>query len=87
MALAGVVQWIECQPANQRAQAWVAGQAPSWGRMTGNHTFDVPLPLFSFPSPFSKINKIFFKKTPKLCNMVSKSTKLGKVNYKTPQRL
>ena len=38
-ALAGVAQWIECQPANQRvaglipsqAHAWVVGQVPTVG--------------------------------------------------------
>ena len=30
-ALAGVAQWIECQPANQR----VAGSIPSLGHMPG----------------------------------------------------
>ena len=31
LALAGVAQWIECQPANQR----VAGSIPSLGHMPG----------------------------------------------------
>ena len=51
--LAGMSQWTECQPANQRVagsipsqgNAWVAGQVPSWGRARGNHT-DVSLPFF-----------------------------------------
>ena len=72
LALAGVAQWIECWPANQRvaglipvgAHAWVAGQVPSRGCARGNHTL-MYLPLsFSLPSHLSKnkINKIFFKK-------------------------
>ena len=62
-ALAGVAQWIECWPANQRpliqfplkAHAWVAGQAPSWGCARGNGLMyllhiDVSLPpSSSFP--------------------------------------
>ena len=44
--LAGVAQWIERRPANQsaadlipiRAHAWVAGQAPRWGRVRDNCT-------------------------------------------------
>ena len=49
-ALAGVAQWIECQPANQRAgglgraRAWVVGQVPS-----RQPHIDV-----SLPSPLSK---------------------------------
>ena len=46
IALAGVAQWSERRPANQRvavqfpvrAHVWVAGQVPSRGRMRGNHT-------------------------------------------------
>ena len=57
--MAGVAHWIECQPVNQeddssillRANAWVAGQALSWGRMRGNQMMslshiDVSLPIF-----------------------------------------
>ena len=44
LTLAGVAQWIECQPVNQeiagsipvRAHAWVVGQVPSWGHARGN---------------------------------------------------
>ena len=61
MVLAGVAQWIECQPMNQgspvrfpvRPHAWVAGQAPSRGRARGNHTFMSPS-LPPSPFPFSK---------------------------------
>ena len=46
IALAGVVQWIECGLWTKgslvrfpvRAHAWVAGQVPSRGRMRGNQT-------------------------------------------------
>ena len=51
-ALAGVAQWTECQPANQR----VAGQVTSWGHVRGNHTL-MFLSSFSLLSSFSK-NKI-----------------------------
>ena len=67
MALAGVAQWIECWPGNQkvaspipspdtpvRAQAWVADQVPSRGvgDATTHQCFSPSLPL----------NKIFFLK-------------------------
>ena len=45
---AGVAQWIECPPENQRvgfpirAYAWVVGQVPSRGPVSSNHT-DVSL--------------------------------------------
>ena len=43
-ALAGVAQWIECQPGNRRfagvipgqAHAWAVGQVLSWGHARGN---------------------------------------------------
>ena len=59
-ALAGVAQWIECQPMNQRVASSIPsqstflgcgpGQAPSRGCMRGNHTlmffsFSLSLPL------------------------------------------
>ena len=78
-ALAGVAQWTDCRPVNQRvsgsipiwAHAWVVGQIPSWGCARGNcsmclsHT-NVSLHLFL--PPFLLIlqksrNKIL-KKTP-----------------------
>ena len=42
-----------------RAQAWVSGQAPHWGRVRGNLSMflshvDVSLPLFLLPFPFSE---------------------------------
>ena len=69
-ALAGVAQWIECWPANQRAlvqfpvraHAWVAGQVSSWGRMRGNYTLMFLSLSFSLPSPLSK-NKIIIIKS------------------------
>ena len=64
---AGVAQWIECQPANQRvagsipgrAHAWVVGQVPSKGLTRSNHTLMFLSVSFSLLSPLSK-NK--FKK-------------------------
>ena len=61
-ALAGVAQWIECQPANQRvaglipsqAHAWVVGQVPNGGHVRGNHTLMFLSLSFSLPSPLSK---------------------------------
>ena len=43
-ALAGVAQWTECQPANQKVASsipsqgtwWVAGQVSGWWRVRGN---------------------------------------------------
>ena len=43
-ALAGVAQWTECRPVNQKVTSsipsqgicWVAGQVPSWGHVRGN---------------------------------------------------
>ena len=57
--LAGMAQWIECQPTNQkvtgsipsRAHASVAGQAPNKGRMRGNCTLMFLSLSFSLPSP------------------------------------
>ena len=55
-ALAGVAQWIERRPVNQRvagsqsrAHSRAAGQVPSRGRTRGNHTLMFPF-LPSFPS-------------------------------------
>ena len=57
-ALAGVAQWIECRPVNQRVTGSIPSQGtclgcrhiPSRGRAKGNHT-DVSLPLFHPPFP------------------------------------
>ena len=63
LALAGVAQWIEHGPTNQRvtvqfpvrAHAWVAAQVPSRGRTRGNHAL---MFLSLSPLPLSlKINK------------------------------
>ena len=70
MALAGVAQWIECRPANQkvtgpipvRTRAWVVGQVPSWGCVRGNwqmYSHYVSLPLFL--PPFSSKSKQILK--------------------------
>ena len=54
LALAGVAQWIECQPVNQsRAHAWVVGRVPSRGALEKQPHIDVSLPLFLPPSPNS----------------------------------
>ena len=61
-ALAGVAQWIECKPVNQRAtgsipfraHAWVVGQVPSRGHARGNHTLMFLSFSFSLPPPLSK---------------------------------
>ena len=62
-ALAGVAQWTERPPANQRVAGSIPsqstclgcgpGQVPRRGRARGNHT----LMFFFLPSPLSKINK------------------------------
>ena len=63
LALAGIPQWIEHWPANQRspdrfpvrAHAWVAGQVPCCGEgVRGNHTLMFLSLTFSLPSPLSK---------------------------------
>ena len=61
-ALAGVAQWIEHWPANQRvnslipirAHAWGAGQVPSRGHARGNHTLMFLSLFFSLSSLLSK---------------------------------
>ena len=47
--LAGVAQWTECQPVNQRVASWMSGHMPGL-RARGNHT----LMFLSLPSPLSK---------------------------------
>ena len=70
-ALAGVDQWAKCQPANQKvflvrfpveAQAWLAGQGPTWAMFLS--PIDVPLPLFLLPLSLKKKIQSFKKKCP-----------------------
>ena len=66
--MAGVTQWIEHQPANQRvagsipsqAYAWVAGRVHNKGHTRGNHTLMFLSISFSLPAPLPK-NKNKFK--------------------------
>ena len=44
-----------------RTHSWIADQVPSTGHMRSNHTLTFPSLSFSFPSPFSKINKQIYK--------------------------
>ena len=65
-ALAGVAQWIECRPVNQRVAGLIPsqglclgcqpGQVPSAGRVRSNHILMFLSLSFSFPS-LLKINK------------------------------
>ena len=60
LALAGIAQWIEPWPADQRVaglipsqgttHAWVVVQVPNWGHARGNHTL-IFLSLFLLPFP------------------------------------
>ena len=53
-ALAGVVQWVAHQPANQKVRQFNSwGQAPSWGCAGGNQTMFLSL-SFPLPSPLSR---------------------------------
>ena len=62
MALAGVAQWVACQPATNGSQvqfpvgahAWVAGWIPGGGCARGNQTLIFLSLSFSLPSPLSK---------------------------------
>ena len=64
IALAGVAQWIEGQPANQRVAGSIPSQGtclgcrpgwtPSWGWARGDHTLMFLSLSLSFPSPLSK---------------------------------
>ena len=55
--LAGVAQWIECQPANQRVEGSIPSQGtclgcrpgPQWEARERQSHIDVSLPLFPFP--------------------------------------
>ena len=69
-ALAGVAQWIECQPANQKVADLIPSQGtcldcrpgPQWGARERQPHIDVSLPLSPF-LPFSKNKfKNIFKK-------------------------
>ena len=63
IALAGVAQWIECQPVNQRVAALTPNlghmpglwaRSPCGGHVTGNHILMFLSVSVSFPSPLSK---------------------------------
>ena len=64
--MAGVSQWIECWPENQRvagsipsqAHAWIASQVPGGRCMRGNHTLMFLFLSFCLPSPLSKNKEI-----------------------------
>ena len=64
MALAGVAQWIECQPANQRVVGLISsqgtclgcGQGPRCGALEGQSITHCGFPLFLPPFPSLKIN-------------------------------
>ena len=68
MASAGVAQWIECQPVNQRVASLIPSHGTCLDCRTGPqlgaherqlHT-DVSLHLFPLPFPsLKKINKVF----------------------------
>ena len=61
-ALAGVAQWTECWPANQRVTGSIPSQGtclgckpgPSRGHTGGNHILMFLSRFFSLPSPLSK---------------------------------
>ena len=67
--LAGVAQWVACQPANPRVTDSNPGQGTSLGGRTGPQSgvherqppIDVSLPLF-LPSLFLKVISEIFKK-------------------------
>ena len=64
-ALAGVVQWIEHWPANQRLSSSIPSQGtclgcrpgPQWRMHERQPQIDVSLPLFLPPFPSLKVNK------------------------------
>ena len=59
LAPAGVVQWIECQPANQKVTGWIpsqgtclrCGPGPQEGAHERQPHIDVSLLLFLLPPP------------------------------------
>ena len=65
-ALAGVSQWIEHRPVNQRVTGWIpsqgtclgCSQVSSKGHLRGNHTLVFLSLSFSLPSPLSKNKEI-----------------------------
>ena len=65
MALAGVAQWIECWPANQRVVVWIPSWGtglgcrpdPQWGARKRQPHTDVSFPPFFPPFTSPKINK------------------------------
>ena len=60
LALAGVAQWIQCWPVNQRVaglipsqgKCLVCGPGPQWGMHERQPHIDVSLPLFLPPFPY-----------------------------------
>ena len=66
VTLAGVTQWIECQPANQRVTSSIPTQGTylgcrtdgQQGHMRGNHTLMFLSLSFFLPSPLSKNKQI-----------------------------
>ena len=60
LALAGVAQWIQCWPVNQRVaglipsqdKCLVCGPGPQWGMHKRQPHIDVSLPLFLPPFPY-----------------------------------
>ena len=78
-----------------RAQAWVAGEVPSEGRMRGNHAWMFLSLTFSLPSPLSKrgglgiktikigkeeIKLFHFLHTKKISNNLQKKKKLTRTD-------
>ena len=65
LALAGVAQWAECQPANHRVTSSIpsqdtclgCGPGPQWGVRKRQLHIDISLPLFLLPFPSLKVNK------------------------------
>ena len=57
-ALAGVAQWIECQPVNQMVTSLIPSQGtcqvPSGEHVRGNHTLMFLSLFFPLTSPLSK---------------------------------
>ena len=65
VALAGLAQWIEHRPMNQRVTGSIpsqgtllgCGPGPQWGACERQPHIDVSLPVFLLPFPSLKINK------------------------------